>query len=206
MLAVYEMSELSILPVQPDLTANQIAVIAREMAMNIRDPKFILDAVGITQEQFDTHIRPQVYYKRAYEAFVTEWESALTTNKRIALQSAAALEDALPKLASRMSKDAEALPAVVETAKLLAKLAGAGEQTRETAPGERFTITINLGADTLKFEETIGHSVQPLITEKPRPDLLLQPERDYQKSSIQENGGSPGEIAPVQFWPKSESN
>jgi hypothetical protein len=167
------MSDLTSSPTQPDLTSNQIAVLAREMAIAIRDPQIILKALNITQEQFDTYILPQVFYKRAYEAFVLEWESALTTNKRIALQSAAALEDVLPKLASRMHKDVESLPAVVETAKLLAKLSGAGETSSETTPGERFTITINLGAEKLEYKETIGISplaiAPPLDVEETKP-------------------------------------
>ena len=150
------------LPTQIDLLPAQMAALAREMAIAIKDPSLILEAMGVTQAQFDAYVRPNAFYKRAYEAFVIEWESALSTNKRIALQSAAALEDVLPKLSARMSNDKEGLPAVTDTAKLLARLAGVGEAQRQTEAGERFTININLGADTkLQFKETIGNA--PLI-------------------------------------------
>ena len=144
-------------PTPINLEPAQIAMLAREMAVAIKDPHLILEAMGVTQAQFDTYVRPNAFYKRAFEAFVLEWESALSTNKRIALQSAAAIEDILPKLSARMSNGQEGLPAVTETAKLLARLAGIGEEKRNVAEGERFSIVINLGADTkLQYNETIG--------------------------------------------------
>ena len=162
------------LPIPIDLEPAQIATIAREMAVAIKNPVLILEAMGVSQAQFDAYVRPNAFYKRAYEAFVLEWESALSTNKRIALQSAAAIEDVLPKLSARMSNGQEGLTAITETAKLLAKLAGIGEEKRNVGEGERFSITINLGADTkLQYNETIGGA--PLIDltpEAPTPNTV----------------------------------
>lgn len=162
------------LPAVIDLSSQQMAALAREMAIGIKDPRLVCESFGVTQAQFDAYVRPHAFYKKAFDAFVLEWESALSTNKRIALQSAAALEDGLPRLSARMANGAEGLPAVTEVAKLLAKLAGVGEEKRQVAEGERFTITINLGADTRKFEETIGGA--PLIDvsagEDPGPQAL----------------------------------
>lgn len=150
------MSEPTTLPPHIELDQTKMAGLAREMAIGVKDPDVICMSFGITQEQFDRWILPHPFYKKAYEIFVLEWESALSTNKRIAIQSAAALEDALPKIASRMTNGKEGLSAVTETAKMFAKLAGAGEEKHGADAGEKFTITINLGADTkLKYEETI---------------------------------------------------
>ena len=167
------MSDLT-LPTPINLEPAQVAALAREMAIAIKDPHHILEAMGVSQAQFDAYVRPSAFYKRAYEAYVVEWESALSTNKRIALQSAAAIEDILPKLSARMSNGQEGLTAVTETAKLLAKLAGIGEEKRNVGEGERFSIVINLGADTtLKFNETIGGA--PLIDITPEsPSPLLE--------------------------------
>jgi hypothetical protein len=54
-----------------------------------------------------------------------------------------------------MKNSAEAFPAAIEAGKLFAKIAGLDALSKgEGPPGERFTITINLGADTtLKYEK-----------------------------------------------------
>jgi len=177
-LSVYEPVELPSVPVRPNLNANQIAIIAKEMAMAILDPQLIWRAAGINQAQFERFVQPTETYKRVYETYAIEWESALSTNKRIAIKAAAALEDALPDLARRMVDAHEPLNQATEVAKTFAKLAGAGEQAREGgSPGEKFTITINLHDPREKAREqkTIqpqpeGPSVLPairLITERP---------------------------------------
>jgi len=161
---VQQLPETPSAPVHPDLDANRLAVLAREMAMAIQPVEKILNAVGISQAQFEKFILPNAFYKRAYESFVLEWESALSTNKRIALGAAAILEDSLPKLNARMLNDINPLSSVTETAKLFAKLAGAGE-TKEAVQGERFTITINMGGEKVHIEETIGGLQIPKIIE-----------------------------------------
>ena len=162
---VQQLPETSSTLVHPDLDPNRIAVVAREMAMNIRPVETILASAGISQAQFEMFILPSAFYKRAYETFVLEWESALSTNKRIALGAAAILEDSLPKLNARMINDINPLSSVTETAKLFAKLAGAGE-TKEAVQGERFTITINMGGEKVHIEETIGGFQIPKIIEE----------------------------------------
>jgi hypothetical protein len=168
---VYETPNLLSATVHPDLPVNKIALLAREMAMAIRDPETILRATGITQAQFDTFILTNDFYKRAYETFVLEWESALSTNKRIAIEAAASLEDALPDLSERMTDAKEPLNMAVETAKLFAKLAGAGEQNKEAGAGEqRFNIVINMGSQTVRLEETVN--VKPNL-ESTNADLSI---------------------------------
>jgi hypothetical protein len=155
-----------------DYQSNQIAALAREMAMAIRQPPAILAQFAITQEEFE-QIQTLDYYKRCYESFVMEWESAGSTNRRIAIQSAAALEQALPGLAAQMIDSKQPATARNELAKTFAKLAGAGEQKREEASAEKFKIIINLGADRQVFDEKIVRpsvDVVPLtITESTSP-------------------------------------
>jgi len=182
---VPQLSELPSAPVHPDLDPNRIVALAREMAMAIRPVTTILTAAGITQAQFDKFILPVPIYKRAYETFLLEWESALSTNKRIAIESAAILEDSLPKLNARMINDVNPLSSSVEAAKLFAKLAGAGE-TKEATPGERFNITINLGGDKIHIQETIGGVQIPQIIEGESSTSARQqvPERDSTETPI----------------------
>jgi hypothetical protein len=155
---VYERADLPSAPLHPNLTANQIAALAREKAMDIRTEAIVLRSAGITKGQFETFVAVNPLYKRAYETFVMEWESALSTNKRIAIEAAAALEDSLPYLALRMIDEKEPLGQVVEAAKHFAKLAGAGETKEGPTTGERFSISIILGAT-----ETIAKDVTPAL-------------------------------------------
>lgn len=187
MVAVRVMDEtpsVAVLPapvVNPDMSEQQLVLLAREMVMRIKSPADVLAAFSLSQAQFDTHIMLNRFYKRAFETLLLEWEAAGSTNKRIAFKTAVALEDSLPTLNARMNNAKETLPAVVETAKLFAKLSGAGEEKRDTAPGEKFTITINLGEQRLKFEETVGPTIEgpeiQLISERPSPERALPSER-----------------------------
>ena len=152
---LYKQPDLYSRPLPIALSVNQIAAIAREMAMAIRTEVTILRAAGITKAQFETFVAVNPLYKRAYETFVVEWESALSTNKRIAIEAAAGLEDALPHLALRMTDDKEQLNQKVETAKLFAKLAGAGEVKEGAAVGERISISIITGSDQQAITKTI---------------------------------------------------
>ena len=137
-------------PEDPNLSEQQLVALARELVQAIKRPEEILPDYNITQEQFDAHVITNGYFKRAYEALLIEWNSATSTNKRLALKSAALLEDSLPRLGARMTDAKENLPAVVEAGKFFAKLAGAGEE-HERAAGEKFTITINIGDQKLQM-------------------------------------------------------
>ena len=145
--------------VKPDIDEATLVVLARDMAWNIRDPLILLDAIHVNWEQFHVHIKTNPFYKRAYETFLLEWESASTTNKRIAIKSAAALEDSLPHLGAKLVDAKESLPAKTEAAKLFARLAGAGEEKKDYSPGEKFVITINLGNDKIRLEDTIRETI-----------------------------------------------
>ena len=132
----------------PDLTATDLAKLAREIAMNIKDVEIVLGHYHLTQEQYNWLKEHHGFFKQALQVSTIEWNSSLTTAERLKLESAAILEDALPRLGARMGNPAENLPGVVEAAKLFAKMAGVGEKEAvDRAPGEKFTISINLGGD-----------------------------------------------------------
>jgi hypothetical protein len=145
-------------PGMPDLVPVKLAELAREVAMNIREVDDIIAVYKLTREQYDWLAAHHEFYKHALHVSTVEWTSALTTPERVRLESAAILEDALPRLGARMVNQAEGLPGVVEAAKLFAKLAGFGEkEAGERAPGEKFQININLGGDdklTYQSKET----------------------------------------------------
>ncbi len=140
----------------PDLPIPKLASLAREIAMDIKTQALILKDYGLDQHQYDYLLANNEFFKAALHANTIEWNSALTTPDRLRIESAAILEDALPQLGARMVNKAEGMPGVVEAAKLFAKIAGVGEKEQGAkAPGEKFSITINLGEDKkLVFEKT----------------------------------------------------
>lgn len=140
------------LPALPaTLTPFDLARLAREIAMDIKELSAILTVYNLTPAQYDV-IKKHPQFKRMLESAIIDWNSALSTHDRIKVEAAAVLEDALPKLGARMTNGAESLAMQVEAGKLMAKLAGIGENTHGPQGGEKFTITINLGADKIQYE------------------------------------------------------
>ena len=133
----------------PKLDAPTLAQLAREVAMNIRERSTILRDFNLTDEHYAFLETYHEFYKHALKAACIEWHAPLNTQERIKVEAAAILEDSLVGLGARMQNRAEGLPGVVEVAKLFAKVAGVGElDGSNAAPGERFTINIDLGGDT----------------------------------------------------------
>jgi len=138
-----------------DLNVHMLARLAREIAQNIRETHDILADYKLNQTQFDFLCEHHEFFKQALHHAIIEWNAAGNTQDRIKLQAAAGFEDKLPLLLTRMGNTSEGLPGVVEAAKLVAKVAGVGERdVAGGAPGEKFTITINLGADE---KLVVGH-------------------------------------------------
>lgn len=151
-----------------ELGPAKLAKLAREVAMDVKDLPVILGHYNLTVADFE-RLKENEFFKRALEAVTIEWNSALSTHDRIKIEAAAILEDNMPALSARMVKNEEPLNAAVEAGKLFAKIAGIGDGAKEAHPGEKFTININLGADTkLHFEKDITPDV-PLIEKKETP-------------------------------------
>jgi len=137
-----------------DLDEFALAKLAREIAMNIRPVPVVLQDFGLTETAF-YEITKNPFFQRARDQFALEWNSMLTTNERVKLISAYALEQALPRLTKRMMGD-EPLAAAADVAKLFSRNAGLGEAKAEGKSNERFQITINLGADKEVYDKAIA--------------------------------------------------
>lgn len=132
----------------PDLDWPALAKLAREMAMDIKERHTILKEFKLSDAQYDFLEAHNDFYRQAFAAACKEWHAPLTTQERIKVEAAAILEDSLLVLGARMQNKGEGLPGVVEAAKLFAKIASVGErESGPSAPGERFTINIDLGGD-----------------------------------------------------------
>ena len=151
------------------LGLSDLAALARDLILNMQDLPQTLEAHKITQEQYN-RIKENEFFKRALEQITIEWHGARSTSDRLKIQAAASLEFAMPTITGRMVKPDEDLGKVVEAGKLLAKVAGVDSSEAQAAsnPGEKFTITINLGEDTkLHFEKDVTPAVPQIEKEKP---------------------------------------
>ena len=158
-------------------TIHKIAAFVRDIAMNMYDLPVILQKHELSTAQYNL-LKENEFFKKAIEAATIEWNSPQSTQKRLAMEAAIALEDAMPTLAARMSKENEPLPGLVQLATLFAKIAGVGEHSAQGQAVEKVKITINLGADILKVEKNSAPNrlveVQPL------------PERESQDNPLQQ--------------------
>lgn len=137
-------------------TPQNIAKLARELAVNIRDPKEVLKDFGLTVEQYETVVKPNPVFANALQVLIAEWNDAGNAPKRLVLQAQAILEDTMHVVGARIANKQEDLKDVVGAFKAIAGIAGMGDNRPATNPGEKFTITINLGSDTLKYDKITG--------------------------------------------------
>jgi hypothetical protein len=161
----------------PGIDWPSLAQLAREIAMDIKERHVVLADHKLTEAQYEYLETYNEFYIAALKAACIEWHAPLSTQERIKLEAAAILEDSLPGLGSRMQNTREQLPGVIEAAKLFAKVAGVGERDAGTAaPGERFTINIDLGGDQ-KVVVQSGPAPQALAQPAGREAISTDPER-----------------------------
>src|SRR5262252_17307 len=130
----------------PDLDEIQMAKLARELVMNIRNYRLTFADFGIDENDYQ-QIEKNEFFRKVKDQFTIEWNSALSSEERVRLINLAYYEQLSPVLAKRaMAPDAN-LAAATDVGKLLMKGAGVGEPKSEKANTERFSIQINLGAD-----------------------------------------------------------
>lgn len=143
-------------PTLPTFQEEDLLRLARAIVMEIHPLDKILAEHNLTADQLSL-LQKNAYFARVLEDFRLDWGGPLSTPKRIAMKSLAALEDGLPKLAARMTDKSESLDAQVKVAKQLGEWGGLGADKSLQGSGEKFSITINLGADEkLRFEKNVA--------------------------------------------------
>jgi hypothetical protein len=142
--------------VDANVTELKLLQIAREIAMDIRPIEEILKVHEIDPNQWQA-IQEHPRFRAYLESEASSWHGTLNTHERVKLKAAAMLEEWLPELNTRMHDRAESLNAKIEAGKLARDLAGfsrAGVGVESL--GEKFSVTINLGADaSLRFEKQL---------------------------------------------------
>lgn len=142
-----------------------LMAVARDLAMDVHTADAVIAKHGLSHAQYDFLSKHNAFFKQALLQQVSEWQRLDSTQARLKAESAAALEEQLPVIASRMGSRAEKLSDVVEAAKLFAKIAGVDSTpTGAGSTGERFTINIDLGADE---RLTVRSGVDPASGDQP---------------------------------------
>jgi hypothetical protein len=161
----------AVTPLPDEFDIHKVAEVVRDKAVNFLDETELLKKHNLTKPQYD-RIAKSEYFQQALKVAVADWAKPTSTEQRVAIMSALALELSLPLVTARMHGRNEPLTGVIEAAKFLAKCAGIGEENRgQKGAQERFTIHIDLGADAV------------LHVEKSRPTLELTAEEHYGKAA-----------------------
>lgn len=125
-----------------------LVALAREIAMDLNEIETILKTLNINQDAWET-IQASPRFRALLEAEVIAWQAGGNTHERVKLKAASMVEEWLPELNARMHDNKETLTAKIEAGKLAARLADLGlAKANVEGVGERFSITINLGADS----------------------------------------------------------
>lgn len=141
-----------------DMDLHDLAKLAREMAMNIKPRSSILAAHRLSEEEFE-QIEKIEFYQRAFETSVIECNRPMTLAQQNQLIGHAYVQELLAPLAGRAASGEDPLAQSAEVLKIIHMISGgrgSGEGVAP-APGERFQITINLGADHVeRFDKPLA--------------------------------------------------
>jgi hypothetical protein len=133
--------------------------LARELAINLYDTESVLKANNIDPKEWGAISKDRRFVK-LLKSEMEAWNAANNTPERVRLKSAMLVEEWLLE-ANKLAHDgSQTLTARIELMKLLKSLGGLGVDRAEGSIGERFSITINLGADQkLQFDKQLPHKV-----------------------------------------------
>jgi len=135
--------------------------LAREIAIDHYSIEDILKNLQISTKEWES-----IQKSDAFQALLAEqiqaWHSVTNTHERTKLKAASLIEHWLPEAYARLSDRDEALPGKAKLFEVLMKLAGMGQPQNAGSEGggEKFSVTINLGADSkLTFEKELPAKV-----------------------------------------------
>lgn len=135
---------------------HKLVSLARELAYDMKSLPDILKELSISTEEYDV-IRKSAVFNNILAQEIANWGSALNTQERVKLKTQSMIELSLEEFYARMHDKDEPLSAKVALLQTLTKIAGMDANKQEVTAGERFQVTINLGAD------------QKLVIDKPAP-------------------------------------
>lgn len=129
--------------------------------MDLNEVQTILDNNQIDQSRWET-IQKDPRFVRLLESEIAAWGAAGNTAERTKLKAGMLIEEWLSEANARIHDKSEPLPAKTEVVKVLAGIAGMGKDRGENSGGmggERFSVTINLGAQKITIEKQLPSKV-----------------------------------------------
>lgn len=136
------------------LTPVLLGALARELAVGLREVPDILAEFNVSSADYEK-LKSNEFFTKVVDLARIEWHGAANTANRLQLEAASAAEEALPQVYARAMNGKEPLNHVIDFMKWLADVGGLKKDPGRGQPGERFKITINLGADTkIEFDNS----------------------------------------------------
>lgn len=129
--------------------------LAAEVACDSFDLEDVLKARDLTYDEFkeiERQPRFQMYLREA----ISSWNSTANTQERVRAKAALAVENLLPNMVARIADTREPLSAKTELFKALMKAGAIGEKDKAGGEGgEKVSIVINLGDNSVRLQKTI---------------------------------------------------
>ena len=146
-------------PSSIQLDVEQADKMLRDLAAEVACDSFeigdILKARDLTLVEFkeiERQPRFQMYLREA----ISSWSSTANTQERVRAKAALAVETVLPDLVARITDTREPLSAKTELFKALLKAGAIGEKEKsDGVAGEKVSIVINLGENSVRLQKTI---------------------------------------------------
>lgn len=121
--------------------------LATELARDIHEADEILERFDISPEAY-AHLAKTRAFQDMLAQASKEWGAVNNTTERVKLKSAALIEEALPEMFLELTNKENTLTSRADLFGRIAKLGGLGEAAKaDPDKGERFVISINIGAD-----------------------------------------------------------
>lgn len=153
-------------PVTFRYTDALLVKLAHEIAAAIHPLSDILKVHRISDSDWE-EIRELARFQQYLAQASADWNSAMNGPERVKVKAAAMLEEWMPELYVRMMDRHEPLSSKIEAGKLVRDLAGFSKNgVAAESIGERFSVTINLGADAkLTFEKENQKMIEGEVVE-----------------------------------------
>lgn len=145
----------------PALTGELLMLrVIRELVMDVHELDAILERNGVSSHDFQRWQKTP-RFQELLQGELAAWQSAANTGERVKIKAAAMIEEWLPEAFAQMHNDKHPLLHRNDLSKLVASLGGMGKgQVEAASGGERFSVTINLGADQkLNFQKDVTSKV-----------------------------------------------